>query len=527
MIPKRKVFVSYARSDKTSAEVGELVRWLKGQEGVEVISDHLYPYKAPLQGWHVWMQQSIEDADIVLCICGKKFKDGFEKKGGSPGVTFEGAIVNAELHKKRRLTNKFCPILPEAGAYECVPTSLQEWENNIVLTQREKILSLIREELTDEQVSNARPFEHSVGSASSSLPSSPPAPPVKEDLPCVREQDANALFDKGQALAKLGMTAEASALYETAIALYVDIGLHVCKEASPGACEIELAARVLSNKGHALQAQGKTEAAIAVYDEVDRRFGAYALPGVREQVIGARLQKSLALDELGKTEKAINVCEEVGRLLSGGSPMERAGAEVAREYQQDFAAKMGRIPEKPTDKPPSPSGFSASPKPDNKRRLKNILILVSVLGICAAALAVSAPHFGVGKSNMARELYESGKRAGGAEEAIKIYDEVVRRFGDDGRHWVQKWAVEALLEKGEIWRRGGQLEEAIAVYDEVARRFGKGEQHQRSVAEALLRKGHALKAQGKTEEAIAVYGELDRRFGYGELTSPPANREAR
>jgi len=146
MVPKRKVFISYARKDSTRAEVGELVRWLKGQEGIEVISDHLFPYKAPLQGWYSWMQQSIEAADIVLCICGKKFKEGFEKKGGGVGVAFEGGLLTSELCKKGGLNKKIHPILPAVGAFQYVPEILSAWNNDIALSQRKRILGLIREQ---------------------------------------------------------------------------------------------------------------------------------------------------------------------------------------------------------------------------------------------------------------------------------------------------------------------------------------------------------------------------------------------
>jgi len=150
MTPKRKVFISYARQDSTRAEVGELVRWLGEQKGVEVISDHRFPLKAPPQGWHRWMEHSIEAADIVLCICGEAFKAGFEKRGGTPGVIFEGDIVTADLYENSGWNEKFHPILPEAGAFQCVPKSLKPWLNNIVLTQRKEILELIREVQTDK-----------------------------------------------------------------------------------------------------------------------------------------------------------------------------------------------------------------------------------------------------------------------------------------------------------------------------------------------------------------------------------------
>jgi hypothetical protein len=54
-------------------------------------------------------------------------------------------------------------------------------------------------------------------------------------------------------------------------------------------------AEVFLKKGVALGELGKSEGAISVYDEVERRYGQDALPGMREQVASALIKKGVAL----------------------------------------------------------------------------------------------------------------------------------------------------------------------------------------------------------------------------------------
>ena len=147
----KKVFVSYAWKDNAKDEVGALVRWLNEQEGIEVVSDHLHLDAPPPQGWEMWMLHSIENADIVLCVCGEAYKKGVEKRdGGGRGVTWEGAIITIDLYENRGWNEKYYPILLGAGGHQFVPKPLRSWDNNITLAEREKILRLIRYERAGE-----------------------------------------------------------------------------------------------------------------------------------------------------------------------------------------------------------------------------------------------------------------------------------------------------------------------------------------------------------------------------------------
>jgi len=101
------------------------------------------------------------------------------------------------------------------------------------------------------------------------------------------------------------------------------------------------------------------------------------------------------------------------------------------------------------------------------------------------------------------------------EEAIAVYDEVVRRFGNDTAPDIRASAAEALCNKGEVLYDRNRTEEAIAAYNEVESRFG-GETApdiRAQVARALFGRGTVLAKKGRRIGAIAVYDEMVRRFG--------------
>ena len=75
------------------------------------------------------------------------------------------------------------------------------------------------------------------------------------------------------------------------------------------------------NKGFRLGALGRSEEAIAVYDEVVGRFGEASEPGLREQVAMAMFNKGFRLGALGRSEEWIAVYDDVvGRFGEASEP---------------------------------------------------------------------------------------------------------------------------------------------------------------------------------------------------------------
>jgi tetratricopeptide (TPR) repeat protein len=120
----------------------------------------------------------------------------------------------------------------------------------------------------------------------------------------VREQVVRGLVNKGGMLARLDKPKEA-------IAVYDEIDRRFGKDESPGVRE--QVARGLFGKGITFGKLDKREEEIAVYDEIDKRFGKDESPGVREQVAGGLFSKGITLGKLDKCEEEIAVFDEIDR----------------------------------------------------------------------------------------------------------------------------------------------------------------------------------------------------------------------
>ncbi|MCE5180518.1 MAG: tetratricopeptide repeat protein [Betaproteobacteria bacterium] len=118
----------------------------------------------------------------------------------------------------------------------------------------------------------------------------------------------------------------------------------------------------------------------------------------------------------------------------------------------------------------------------------------------ALALAIKGDTFG----QLARK-----------EEAIAAYDEMVKRYGDAPEEVIRERVAVVLMNKGIALGQLDRGEEAIAVYDEVVKRYGDAPEAalREQVAEALVNKGVTLGQLERGEEAIAVYDEVVKRYG--------------
>lgn len=113
-------------------------------------------------------------------------------------------------------------------------------------------------------------------------------------------------------------------------------------------------------------------------------------------------------------------------------------------------------------------------------------------------------------------LSQLGRR----EEEIRVYDEVVKRFGKAKETPLLEQVAMALVNKGVTLGQLGRRKEAIKVYDQVVKRFGKARETPllEGVARALVNKGLTLGQLGRRKEAIRVCDEVVRRFGTAKET---------
>lgn len=107
-----------------------------------------------------------------------------------------------------------------------------------------------------------------------------------------------------------------------------------------------------------------------------------------------------------------------------------------------------------------------------------------------------------------------------SDEAIAVYNEIIKRFGNTNELALREEVAKALVNKGYSLSMLLKSKDAINVYDEVVRRFDTATEPIlcEHVAIALFRKANILGAYYRSEDSIKVYDEVVRRFG--ELKEP-------
>jgi tetratricopeptide (TPR) repeat protein len=121
-----KVFISYSHDSlEHSDRVRELSDRLR-EDGIDCILDQ-YEVSPP-EGWPLWMDKQIRDADFVLMICTETYYRRVmreETPGTGLGVRWEGNLIYQHIYNPGTLNAKFIPVLFDSGKVEYIPTPLQ------------------------------------------------------------------------------------------------------------------------------------------------------------------------------------------------------------------------------------------------------------------------------------------------------------------------------------------------------------------------------------------------------------------
>ena len=121
-----KVLISYSHD---SPDHADRVRSLSDRLRAEGIDSILDQYEmSPPEGWPLWTERQIRDADFVLMICTETYRRrviGDEKPGTGLGVRWEGHVVYQQMYNAGVINAKFIPVLLESGQPEHIPTPLQ------------------------------------------------------------------------------------------------------------------------------------------------------------------------------------------------------------------------------------------------------------------------------------------------------------------------------------------------------------------------------------------------------------------
>ncbi len=122
-----KVFISYSHDSSEHADrVLELSDRLVN-EGINCILDQYED--SPPEGWNMWMDRNIEDANFVLMICTETYYKrvtGEEESAKGLGVKWEGKLIYQHIYKSDSKNNRFIPVIFKSEHKEFIPTPLQD-----------------------------------------------------------------------------------------------------------------------------------------------------------------------------------------------------------------------------------------------------------------------------------------------------------------------------------------------------------------------------------------------------------------
>ena len=333
---------------------------------------------------------------------------------------------------------------------------------------------------------------------------------------------AQFLYGKAMTLNELGMPLEA-------IAVYDEIDKRFSVDATPAV--LALVAEGIFNKGTILDKMDKPQDAIAVFDNLYQRFGVDRAPAVRELVASGLYNTGNILARLGEFEAAISMFSQLDQRF-GTATEDGVLNRVARGLVGigTMLGRLGQFEEEigVYDSIDKRFALNASQgiREEVAAALANKGIAFGLLGKSEEAIAVcndldqrfgsdSAPRV---REMVAKGLFNKGYRnveLGKHAEGIAIYSEVNQRYGNDTEPRVREQVIKVLSNWSYTLNLLSRFDEAVAITQEIDQRFGSDiEPRIRvQVVNALSDRGLRLGALGKVQEEISVYDEIDQRFG--------------
>ena len=135
-----KVFISYSHD---SREHKDRVLRLSDRLRADGVDCYVDQYEqSPEEGWPLWCEKRVEDADFVLVCCTQTYFRRFRKEetpGAGKGGTWEGHIITQELYDAQGKNTKFVPITfcNEDSAF--VPTPLKSATQYLLFDEYERL----------------------------------------------------------------------------------------------------------------------------------------------------------------------------------------------------------------------------------------------------------------------------------------------------------------------------------------------------------------------------------------------------
>ncbi len=108
------VFISYSHDEQPVEHMNRVLAFADQltADGIECVLDQYE--EAPPEGWPMWMDRQIRQADFVLMLCTETYYrrvSGQEQPGRGRGVKWEGRLVFQHFYQSDGLNKKFVPVL--------------------------------------------------------------------------------------------------------------------------------------------------------------------------------------------------------------------------------------------------------------------------------------------------------------------------------------------------------------------------------------------------------------------------------
>ena len=117
---KKKIFISYAWDENEDKKVVDLAEMLEEYKELEVVFDKWDVSKG--KELPHFMEQSIQQSDIVLVICSKRYKENTDKRVGGSG--YEARLMSDEILRNVG-EDRFLPILLNEPDKDSIPNFLK------------------------------------------------------------------------------------------------------------------------------------------------------------------------------------------------------------------------------------------------------------------------------------------------------------------------------------------------------------------------------------------------------------------
>jgi len=121
-----RVFISYSHDSRThKRRVLALANRLR-REGIDAVLDQYE--QNPRDGWTLWMEKQIRDADFVLVVCSETYHRRVMKEeavGAGLGVCWEAHIIYQYLFDDGSANWRFLPVLFAGATVSDIPRPLR------------------------------------------------------------------------------------------------------------------------------------------------------------------------------------------------------------------------------------------------------------------------------------------------------------------------------------------------------------------------------------------------------------------